>query len=168
MSARLNSDKSDGPFVDYLHALNADQPPDLIVAIGAPAANFVQRHRTGPFSQNADGLHGWWSSAGWTSQANGIRHRRGEFDTMSAFFFENILRVLPLTKTIAVVVGASPNETFWLEARRRETAPLAERVEFRWYNELSFEDMLKDAADASAPQCNLLAYDECRCCRRGT
>ena len=45
LTARLNSDKSDGPFVDYLHALNADQPPDLIVAIGAPAANFVQRHR---------------------------------------------------------------------------------------------------------------------------
>src|SRR5258707_10240800 len=45
LSARLSSDKSDGPFVDYLRALNADQPPDLILAIGAPAANFVQRHR---------------------------------------------------------------------------------------------------------------------------
>jgi ABC-type uncharacterized transport system substrate-binding protein len=44
-NARLDSDKSDGPFVEYLHALNADKPPDLIVAIGAPAAVFVQRHR---------------------------------------------------------------------------------------------------------------------------
>ena len=63
-----------------------------------------------------------------------------------SLFFENILRVLPLTNTIAVVVGASPNETFWLEARRRDTASLAGRVQFRWYNELSFEDILKDAA----------------------
>ena len=60
--------------------------------------------------------------------------------------FENILRVLPLTKTIAVVNGASPNETFWREEMRRELAPLAGRVEFRWYNEKSFEEILKDAA----------------------
>ena len=45
MSARLAGDKSEGPFVDYLHALYADKPPDLIVAIGAPAANFVQKYR---------------------------------------------------------------------------------------------------------------------------
>ena len=60
--------------------------------------------------------------------------------------FENILRVLPLTKIIAVVNGASPNETFWLDEMRRELAPLAGRVELRWYNEKSFEDILIDAA----------------------
>ena len=60
--------------------------------------------------------------------------------------FENILRVLPLTKTIAVVNGASPNETFWLNEMRRELAPLAGRVELRWYNEKSFEEILIDAA----------------------
>ena len=38
VSARLAGDKSEGPFVDYLQALYADKPPDLIVAIGAPAA----------------------------------------------------------------------------------------------------------------------------------
>jgi hypothetical protein len=45
LNARRNSDKSDAPFVEYLRSLNVDQPPDLIVAIGAPAANFVQAHR---------------------------------------------------------------------------------------------------------------------------
>jgi hypothetical protein len=45
LNPRLNDDKSDGPFVDYLHALYADEPPDLIIAIGAPAANFIQRYR---------------------------------------------------------------------------------------------------------------------------
>ena len=61
--------------------------------------------------------------------------------------FENILRVLPRTKTIAIVNGTSPNETFWLGELRRETAPLAGRVELKFYNELSFEDILKDAAN---------------------
>ena len=45
VSARLAGDKSEGPFVDYLHALYEDRPPDLIIAIGAPAANFVQKYR---------------------------------------------------------------------------------------------------------------------------
>ena len=58
VSARLAGDKSEGPFVDYLQALYADKPPDLIVAIGAPAANFVQQYRQSSFPGNTDGLHG--------------------------------------------------------------------------------------------------------------
>ena len=42
VNAGLDSDKSHGPFVEYLHALYAQKPLDLIVAIGAPAAAFVQ------------------------------------------------------------------------------------------------------------------------------
>ena len=145
LTARLNSDKSDVPFVDYLHALNADQPPDLIVAIGAPAANFVQRHRKDLFPKTP-------------MIFTVVQERRvdltklTEYDTVVAsstdvsLFFDNILRVLPLTNTVAVVIGTSPNEAFWLEARRRDTASLAGRMQFRWYNELSFEDILKDAA----------------------
>ena len=44
VGARVDDPKSEGPFVAYLSALNADQPPDLIVAIGAPAGSFVLRH----------------------------------------------------------------------------------------------------------------------------
>ena len=40
VSARGNIDQSEVPFVDYLDALYAKDPLDLIVAIGAPAANF--------------------------------------------------------------------------------------------------------------------------------
>jgi hypothetical protein len=50
LNARRNNDKSDAPFVEYLRSLNVDQPPDLIVAIGAPAANFVQAHRKDLFA----------------------------------------------------------------------------------------------------------------------
>ena len=45
LTARLVNDKSDATFVDYLDALYAENPPGLIVALGAPAANFVQRYR---------------------------------------------------------------------------------------------------------------------------
>jgi len=143
--ARLSNDKSDGPFFEYLHALNAQHPPDLIMSIGAPAANFVQRHRKELFPNTPMVL-------------TAVERRRvafdklGENDTVvgstnnTIEFFENILSVLPLTTTIAVVIGASPSETYWLEETRRRTAPLAGRVQIRYYNELSFEEIQKDAA----------------------
>src|SRR4029078_6173160 len=58
--------------------------------------------------------------------------------------FENVLHVLPGTKTIAILIGASPIERFWTEELRRELAPLANRVQLKWYNELPFDDILKD------------------------
>ena len=48
--------------------------------------------------------------------------------------------------TVAVVNGASPNETIWSGELRRETASLAGRVEIKFYDGLSFEEILKDAA----------------------
>jgi len=45
LTARLDDDKALAPFVDYLQALYAEKAPDLIVALGAPAADFVQRYR---------------------------------------------------------------------------------------------------------------------------
>ena len=64
---------------------------------------------------------------------------------------ENILRVLPDTKNVAVVVGNSPIEKYWKEEIGREVKPLANRIAFTWYDDLSFEDILKHAA-ALPPQ----------------
>ena len=137
-------ENSEAPFVEYLRALYARRPVDLIVAIGAPAANFVQRHRQRLFPETP-------------MVFTAVEQRRVQYekltenDTVVAVAhdfpaaFDNILRVLPLTKTIAVVNGTSPNETFWLEEMRRELAPLTGRVELRWYNEKSFEEILIDA-----------------------
>ena len=59
--------------------------------------------------------------------------------------FENILRVLPDTKNVAVVVGASPIENYWREEIGNEVRPLANRIAVTWYNNLSFVDILKHA-----------------------
>ena len=45
LSARSGDENPEVPFVEYLRALFAKRPLDLIVSIGAPAASFVQRHR---------------------------------------------------------------------------------------------------------------------------
>jgi signal transduction histidine kinase len=145
LTARLNDDTPDSPFVEYLHALYAEKCPDLIVAIGAPAASFVQRYRQRLFP-------------GTPMLFTAVEARRVEYDKLTEndtvvatthdylAAFETILRVLPGTKTIAIVNGVSPNETFWLGELPRVLAPLSGRVELKWYNELSFEDILRDAA----------------------
>src|SRR5215203_5431597 len=146
LNARLNDDKTDGPFVDYLYTLYADEPPDLIIAIGAPAANFVQRYRARIFP-------------GTPMLFTAVEARRVQYDKLTpddtvvavahdfSASFENILRVLPHTTTVAIVNGTSPNETFWLGELRRETAQLTGRVKLKFYNDLSFEEILKDAAN---------------------
>jgi len=145
VNARQDDENSEASFVEYLRTLYAGRPVDLIVAIGAPSANFVQRYRQRLFPETPMIL-------------TAVEQRRVQFvrltenDAVVAVAhdfpaaFENILRVLPLTKTIAIVNGVSPNEKFWLAEMRRELAPLAGRVELRWYDELSFEGILIDAA----------------------
>jgi signal transduction histidine kinase len=149
LNARLGVETSDGPFVDYLYALYADHPPDLIVAIGAPAANFVQRYRQRVFP-------------GTPMLFTAVEARRVQYDKLTQddtvvavahdfpSSFEHILRVLPRTTMIAVVNGASANENFWQGELERETAPLRGRVELKFYNKLSFQDILKDAAHLPA------------------
>ena len=145
LNSRLKDGKSDVAFVEYLQALYTERPPDLIVAVGAPAANFVQRYRQRIFP-------------GTPMLFTAVEARRVDYDKLTTddtvvaaahdfqASFENILRVLPRTKTVAVVNGASPNETFWSGELRRETASLAGRVEIKFYDGLSFEEILKDAA----------------------
>ena len=144
VNARANDLQAESPFVEYLGALYAGHPPDLIIAFGGPAATFVQRHRQRLFPAVP-------------MIVTAVDHRRVQYEKLTEndavvpvdnnvpAVFENILQVLPGTRLIAILIGASPIERFWAEELRRELAPLTKRVELKWYNELPFEDILKDA-----------------------
>ena len=145
VSARFSDENPEATFVEYLRALFAKRPLDLIVSIGAPAANFVQRHRQQLFLTTP-------------MVFTAIEQRRIQFanltenDTDVAVrinylsAFENILQVLPDTKNVMVVVGTSPIEKFWKEAIAKEVEPLANRIKLSWTDELSFEALLKQAS----------------------
>src|SRR4051812_22203048 len=76
--------------------------------------------------------------------------------------FESMLRVLPATKTVMVVIGNSPSEKLLREQTQRELMPLEGRIKLLYTNDLSFEEILKTAATLppqSAIFWHLLAVD---------
>ena len=144
VSARSGDEDPETPFVEYLRAIFAKRPLDLIVSVGAPAARFVQRHRQKLFATTpmvlmaVDERRVQYSSL--TSNDTVVAVR---INYLAAV--ENILRVLPDTKDVTVVVGTSPVEKFWKEAIGKELEPLANRIRLSWTDHLSFEEFLKQA-----------------------
>lgn len=144
VTARFSDEDPEAPFVNYLSAVFAKHPLDLIVSIGAPAAGFVQRHRQQLFATTPMMLMA-------------VDQRRVQYSTLTAYdavvpvrihylsALENILHVLPETKNVIVVIGTSPIEKFWKEAIGKEAEPLANRIKLSWTDELSFEALLKQA-----------------------
>jgi signal transduction histidine kinase len=59
---------------------------------------------------------------------------------------DNILRVLPETQTIAIVLGATPLERFWTSEARRELAGFAGGITFEWLNDLPLAQMRQRVA----------------------
>jgi signal transduction histidine kinase len=146
VTARNDDDLAEAKFVEYLGALYAQRPPDLIVAIGGPAARFVQRNRTNLYPTTPMLLAA-------------VEVRRveqsmlSEQDAVVAVRFdqgalvENILRLLPETKTIAMTSGNSPLERFWAGEMQRVLGPLlANKVELIFYGQRSFEEILREVA----------------------
>lgn len=145
ITARNRDQNGEAQFAEYLNALFSQRAPDIIVAFGAPAAAFVQRHRASLFPTAPMVLTA-------VDQRRVTAAALTENDTVVAvrlsipLLFGNILQLLPDTKTIAVLIGNSPNERFWIDEMRRELEPLKDRVNVLFYNELSFDDALKQVA----------------------
>ena len=145
VTARFSDENPDAPFVEYLSALFAKRPLDLIVSIGAPAADFVQRHRRRLFPSTPMVL-------------TAVDQRRVQYSNLTGddvavavninylSAFENILQVLPDTKEVIVVVGTSPIEKFWNDAIGKQAEPLTNRIKLSWTDELPFEELLKQAS----------------------
>ncbi len=143
--ARFAQPGEEGPFVDYLRALVRDRQLDLVISVGAPAASFVARNRFSLF-ESVPVL------------ATGLDVRRlGEMPPSPIQVIvpihidppgivENILRLLPGTNRVAMVIGNSPLERFWRVQAEREFARFAGRVEFQWLDTLPLEGMRRAVA----------------------
>jgi len=143
-TARFAEDE-EGPFVDYLHALFVKRQLDLVITIGAPAVDFFQRNRQRLFP-SVPAVH------------TGVEQRQVLLNAFTANdsvvavskdfarAVESVLKLLPETTNIVVVIGNSPIERYWQARLREAMQAFTSRVSFTWFNELSFEDMLQRAA----------------------
>jgi hypothetical protein len=112
VTARNGGDVAEAKFVEYLGALYAQRPPDLIVAMGAPAARFVQQHRTDLYPTTPmllAAIEVRRVDQSMLSEQDAVNGVRKDYVAL----FENILRLLPKAKAIVIIIGNSPNERFW-------------------------------------------------------
>jgi signal transduction histidine kinase len=139
-TARFAEHKNEAPLVGYLSALFSEQNMDLLVSVGGPAARFCLRQRESLFPSIPFLAIGVESR--WVEGASGAREAAAVPVTLDlGASIENILRVLPDTKEILVVLGGSPLSKLWLAETKREFERFSDRVQFTWTNEWSLEEM---------------------------
>jgi PAS domain S-box-containing protein len=139
--ARYDADMEDA-IVDYLQKRQTKLRADLVVPIGAPAASFAAKYRDRLFQETpilyaaADRRllppNALEKNAAYVGQVLDIPG-----------LFEDMLQVAPATKNIEIIVGATPLEHLWEEAFKKAAEPLAGRIKFTYYSDLSFEQMLE-------------------------
>jgi signal transduction histidine kinase len=125
--------------VNYLQKRQAKWQPDLVVPIGSSATIFVANYRERLFPETPI-LY--------------VVDRRllppGALEKNAAYIgqeidlpglLEDMLQVAPATKNVAVIVGTTPLEHYWQEAFQKAAEPLAGRMNFTYYSDLSFDQM---------------------------
>jgi hypothetical protein len=158
-SGRFERSPEEGPFLDYLGALFRGGGLDLLVTLGAPATRFMQRHRSALFQSTPLLVMATdertFSDAALTTSDAAVPVRIEEAKQIEA-----ILQILPHTTNIAVAIGDSSLEKFWIEELRRSYQPFKSRVTFEWWNDLSLEDMVKRAS--TLPPGSAISYASVR------
>jgi signal transduction histidine kinase len=142
--ARFSEGEQDAAFAEYLRALFTGRPCDLVIT--TPAAHFAQRHRKDLFTSSTPVLFAAVDARAIEGKALTANDAVVAASLDLSGVIEDILRVLPDTKTIAVVIGNSTLEKFWLKVLRQVLQPFENRIDFIYFNDLSFEEMLVRAA----------------------
>jgi hypothetical protein len=129
---------------DYLRSTFADGRVDLAVVVGGAALRLYQRYRLQLFPSTP-------LLAIAEERRLPISNLPGNETTITtvinhAGVVNNILQVLPQTTNVAIVIGNSPIEQYWVEQMRNPFRPFESRLSFVWLNNVSFEEMLSRAA----------------------
>lgn len=135
----------DDSIVSRLAATFGGTRLDLVVAIGGPASAFAQKHRARLFPTTpmlfaaVDRRFIEKGTMAGNDTAVAVAHDPPQM-------IENILELLPETRTIVVVIGASQLEQFWLKEVQKAFKRFEDRVTFVWTNDWSFAELLQRSA----------------------
>ena len=144
-TARVRDPQDEGPFVEYIRAVQSGRKFDLIVPVGAPAAYFIQRHRQTTFPTTPILILGA-DVRRISKNKHIVSDTAVLLDLDLPAYLQNILQLRPDTTDIAVVVGNSPVERYWTSELRRDFQAFADRVNIVWFNDMTFEQMLERVA----------------------
>ena len=139
----------DDSVVTRLRSMFGRTQLDLVVALGGPAAAFAQQHREQLFPTTpmlfaaVDRRFIEKGTMADNDTAVSVAHDPPQM-------IENILKLLPDTKTIFVAIGASQLEQFWLKEVKRAFKGFEGRLTFVWMNDLSFSELLQRCATLPA------------------
>jgi len=137
---RRYSPEDEQPFVQFLRNRYGATRPDLVVVVAAPALRFYLGHRQQLFPDVPLLVTGMEQRVLETMQL-GARDRAVILTIDLPSIAENILQLLPDTTTLAIVLGTSPLERFWLKELQTDLAPLAERVKLLWLSDVTFAEL---------------------------
>lgn len=148
-TARADQPQAERAFTDYLRALYGQNQPDLVVPVGAPAAQFLCRHRAGLFPQTPVLVGGidqrLLPTLSLTSNDAAVV---AQVDLAASV--EIMWQLFPATTNLVMVFGNSPHEKLWVAECRRAFQPYTNRLQFTWLNELSFPEMCRRVASLPA------------------
>lgn len=144
-AVRDTAPEDDAVTLDYIRALYARGAPDLIVAIGGPAAHFAQASRSALFPATP-----------LLVAATEVRRidtaALTDRDVLAVHaidlpaIVDTILEVQPDLRRLVLLLGASPLERLWQRLARQALAPYADRLQLEWTNDLDFDAILERAA----------------------
>ena len=143
--ARYADPEMQEAIAEYLEKHMAKWRPDLVVPMAAPAAMFVAKYRERLFP----GTPALYIGTDPRNLPPGALEQNATAVEQALDIpglFEDILQVAPATKNIAVVVGATPLEQRWQRAFQKASEPLAGRIKFTYFNDLSFKEMQERVA----------------------
>jgi signal transduction histidine kinase len=136
-------DGNEDAFVSYLNAVFSERKLDLIVTIGGPAARFFQQNRQRIFPS---------IPALYAALAQRMSSDAPATDAMVSVTVDvlstpdQILKLVPETTRLFIVIGSSPIEKLWLGEMRKLFQPLTSRIDITYSNELSLEQILEQVA----------------------
>jgi signal transduction histidine kinase len=149
VSARFPDDHEDAAFAAYLRTLFAARPLDLVITLDGPAAKFALKYREQLFPHTPKIL-----AAVEERQLVGAALSPTETLVATSVSFpdavDSILRLLPDTRTVAVVIGNSALERYWVGELRESLGRYSSRVQLLFLNELAFGEVLRRASTLPA------------------
>jgi len=129
--------------VDYISSTFADRPkPDLVVTIAGPASVFARKYRQQLFPD----VPMLFASVDQRFLGDAqLRKNETAVAALNDFpaIVEDILRLLPQTKQVFMVVGNGPIREFWRHRLEEQFGQFRGRVTFVWFDEFTFPAIVR-------------------------